>query len=788
MPADTLRTAAWLVDQRGFSVIPLDHPGESTETVPARIGKVPALKWRRYQTTKPTPEDLQTWFGNGHLRNIGVVTGEVSQIVVVDLDSARAVAWADTHLPPTPMATRTAKGEHRYYRHPGVPVRNQARMRTDGSILQIDLRADGGYAVGPGSLHASGVVYERLGAWPPVDQLPTFDPAWLEPEEEDAPSAAAPGTAPMPRPVATDDHARVLTRARAYLAAIPGAVQGQGGDTQTLTAACRVVRGFDLDDADALDLLRTWNQTCTPPWSDEDLTRKIHNARQYGTEPIGGLRDTPRREGSPSSRRTAAGNDTRKARQTRRAEPVPEDHPTTGGETSTDETGLDANRFHRTDAGNAEFFAAREGASLRFDHQRRQWLVWTGHRWQPDADAEVHRRAKAAIRARLRDGARLADDDKRKHAVKWALDSEGRSRLEALVRLAQAEAPLAEAGGQWDRDPWLLGVPNGVLDLRTGLLRAGQREDRITMVAGVPFDAEAPCPRWERFIHEIVGHDADLAAFLQRAVGYSLTGLTTEQCLFLNYGQGGNGKSTFLKTVKVVLGEYAANTPFGTFELHARAGIPNDLAALRGRRFVVAAETNDGNRLNEARVKALTGDEPITARFLHGEFFEFSPVCKIWLAVNHRPVVRDDSHGFWRRIRLIPFTQTFPTDPTVGHTLAQELPGILAWAVRGCLVWQTVGLTPPAVVDVATQQYARDSDPLADFLAEACEPQPGAEVRAKEMFEHYDAWAAHARLSNYERLGSTRFGRKLAERVERVERKTGNVYLGLARRDFRMEA
>jgi putative DNA primase/helicase len=221
--------------------------------------------------------------------------------------------------------------------------------------------------------------------------------------------------------------------------------------------------------------------------------------------------------------------------------------------------------------------------------------------------------------------------------------------------------------------------------------------------------------------------------------------------------------------------------PFSTIELRDRTAIPNDLAALVGRRFIIASETNDGARLNEARVKALTGCDPVTARFLHGEWFTFEPVSKFWLAVNHKPIVRDDSHGFWRRIRLIPFRQRFDVDPTLGEQLEAEAPGILAWAVRGALAWQRDGLQAPASVMEATAEYEADSDPLAAFLMEACTLDVNAEVGARDLFEHYRAWATHHGLTDRERLTPTMFGRKVRERFERVQGRRGNVYRGLSR-------
>ena len=260
---------------------------------------------------------------------------------------------------------------------------------------------------------------------------------------------------------------------------------------------------------------------------------------------------------------------------------------------------------------------------------------------------------------------------------------------------------------------------------------------------------------------EIVAGNVALATFIQRAIGYSLTGITTEQVLFLLYGTGANGKGTLTNTLKRVLGDYAWNMPFATIEMKDRTSIPNDLAALVNRRFVIASETNDGARLNEGRVKALTGCDPITARFLHGEFFTFEPLAKFWLSVNHKPVVRDDTFGFWRRLRLDSVHTAIRGGPGAADQLHAEAPGILAWCVRGALAWQRDGLQAPALVTDATKEYERDSDAIGDFLAEACELEPAAEVGAKDLFEHYKSWANHHGLTDRERLSATKFGGKI---------------------------
>jgi putative DNA primase/helicase len=444
--------------------------------------------------------------------------------------------------------------------------------------------------------------------------------------------------------------------------------------------------------------------------------------------------------------------------------------------------GADPTSDPLTEVGAAERFARLHGDDVRFDHRRQRWLLWAGHRWTSDSDAAILRIAIDFARSWQREALDITDRDRREKVITFAVRLERRDGLTNMLALARVLKPIADGGDAWDADPWLLGVPNGVVNLRSGDLRPGRREDRITMSAAVPFDPAATCERWDRFVREIFGDDQELVTFARVAIGYSLTGDTAEQCCFMGYGHGSNGKGTLTNTLKYILGDYGWNMPFATLEMRDRAGIPNDVAALAGRRFVVASETNDGARLNEARVKALTGCDPVTARFLHGEYFTFEPVAKFWLSVNHKPVIKDDSHGFWRRLRLIPFLQRFDVNPTLADNLRAEASGVLAWAVRGCLEWQRSGLQPPAAVREATTEYERDSDPLAGFLAEACEVDVNACIGATEIFEHYKQWADRHGLTDRERLTSTMFGRKFAERFEGEHTRGGKVYQGVARR------
>jgi putative DNA primase/helicase len=322
-----------------------------------------------------------------------------------------------------------------------------------------------------------------------------------------------------------------------------------------------------------------------------------------------------------------------------------------------------------------------------------------------------------------------------------------------------------------------------VVDLKAGTLRPGRPDDNITMQTGAAFDPEARCPRWERFIREVFP-DPDVADYVWRSLGYSLTGDMREQCFWVNHGRGRNGKSTAIDTVSYVLGDYAHPTPFAAFEVQQGNAVPADVAALDGKRFVTASETN-GRWLHAPRLKDITGGERITVRHLYGHPFTFRPTCKIWLSVNELPRVADDSDGLWRRLKQVPFTQHFEgaaDDRNLKDTLRAEAPGILAWLVRGCLAWREHGLEAPAAVEDVTATYRRDCDQLGQFLEEACDLDADAEVGATDLYRHYQAWAERSGLTERERMTANHFGRKCSERLRRVRTTAGAVYLGVSRR------
>lgn len=434
-----------------------------------------------------------------------------------------------------------------------------------------------------------------------------------------------------------------------------------------------------------------------------------------------------------------------------------------------------------TDAGNAQRLIKRHGVDLRYCPAL-GWLVWNGGHWEQDASGEIMRRAKDTARHIYAEASQEKDDTRRKNLAQWAAQSESASRLDAMVRLAQSEPGVHISVDELDADPWLLGVANGTIDLRTGELRAADREDYITQHTHIQYDSAAKCPLWDSFLRTITNGNQQLVDYLQQATGYSLTGDTSEQCMFVAHGSGANGKSTFIETIAAVLGCHAAATPVETIMARrGDRGIPNDVARLRGTRFVYTVETEEGHRLAESLVKQLTGGDTISARFLYKEHFQFRPIFKLWLAANHKPVVRGDDYAIWRRIRLIPFEVTIPEnkqDKALVQKLRAELPGILRWIVTGCIAWQKAGLHTPEVVANATKKYREESDALRTWIEERCTLESKLECEASALYASYKNWAMD---TNEPVLSQRYFAQRLEARgYKKIRREAGRIYVGIS--------
>lgn len=403
---------------------------------------------------------------------------------------------------------------------------------------------------------------------------------------------------------------------------------------------------------------------------------------------------------------------------------------------------LPQREFKLTDLGNAERLVYHFGDRIRYCHAWKKWLIWDGTRWVADQTGQIQQLAKKVVRRIYREVQDFAlHADKRQAIAKHALASESDKRLAAMISLAQSEVSITP--DMLNGYPWLLNCLNGTVDLRTGTLLPHRMEDFITRLAPVCFEPDARCPRWLEFLNRIMDGNQHLIDFLQRAVGYALTGETSEQVLFIFWGGGANGKSTFLQAMSHVLGEYAMSTPTETLLVKRRGAIPNDVARLKGARFVIACEADAENRLAESLIKQMTGGDTISARFLHQEWFEFEPTHKVFFGTNHKPMIKGTDYAIWRRIRLVPFTITIPEeerDKSLPDKLKAEASGILAWAVQGCLEWQRRGLGAPEEVKAATDDYREEMDVLGEFLKDRCQVSPDAKVSSRDLFEAYSAW------------------------------------------------
>ena len=441
--------------------------------------------------------------------------------------------------------------------------------------------------------------------------------------------------------------------------------------------------------------------------------------------------------------------------------------------------------FHLTDLGNAQRLVARHGRDLRFVSSW-GWTAWGGSRFKKDDVGEVERRAKETVLSMYPEAGAIQEDATRGDFLKFVRRSESRQALKAMVDLAQSESDVVARPAQFDCNPWLLNLSNGTLDLQNGKaeFRPHDRGDMNTRLAPVQWDPEADYPMFRVFLPQIFNGNEALIRFVQKLIGYSLTGLTSEQILIILWGSGANGKSTLIEVIAALLGEYAAKSPVSTFMQKRNDSIPNDLAALQGVRLVYVSEVDEGRRLSESLVKDVTGGEKIRARFLHKEWFEFHPAFKLWLSTNHKPIIKGTDNAIWRRIRLIPFNVTFQReqqDRRLAEKLKAELPGILQWAVEGCLAWQREGMEPPNEVVTATEGYREEMDTLAAFLRDCTEADPTGCVSTKELYRAYCAWCEE---SGEQQLAQSVLGVKLGDRgYGSTHKRTGNWWTGLRLRN-----
>ncbi len=410
---------------------------------------------------------------------------------------------------------------------------------------------------------------------------------------------------------------------------------------------------------------------------------------------------------------------------------------------------LVANKYVRgqmqfTDVTNLTYFLKAHGNEVRYCQSWNKFLIWNGVCWQVDRMGKVDSMVINFVHSLYRTLRQIKDPylaaDFEKHLIK----SESYRRLQGLVGMLKMSEEIKADEELLDQGRYLFNVTNGTIDIETGKCTRPNPADYLTKQSRFIYDRNAGCPTWEKFLMQIMDNDAALIRFIQKAVGYSLTGDVSEQCLFILWGTGANGKSTFLNVLQHMFADYAGSTGTETF-MKKSSEQSNDIARLRGLRFVTTSEVEQGKAMSESLIKQITGEDALTARFLYGEYFTFRPTFKIFMATNHKPRIKGADNGIWRRIKLIPFNVTIPAeqrDKNLTEKLLSEGSGILNWALEGYQLWKKEGLTEPDAIKNANEEYRYDMDSVGSFISETMMVNASGEWRlpTKKLYETYCKW------------------------------------------------
>ena len=682
MNSASFRETATQLMSHNFSVIPIGGKG-----------KVPIVEWQPYQQKKPTTNEISEWSTKNLDLNIAVITGEISGITVIDIDSAEGEEEiAKLNLPPT-YTVMTSKGRHLYYQYTSDPT-----IITSVKILPgIDIRNNGGYVIGEASTHESGWVYTAVDASTPIAPFPE---AFISAVNgyEPAPSALPRSNSRTgKRPVALDPSAR----------------------NSTLTSLAGSLRERKLPNHVIEQMVSLANTSLPDPLSDKEVQTLTASVLKYDTN--------------------------------------------------------EAVMHRLTELGVAERFCDKYRPVVRYNTTTGKWMEYNGKFWAV-SEAGIYDRLRALIReipSEVEESSDAYDT-----YDKFARSLESAKKFSSVLTFCKEF--LSVKTTDFDIGNMVFNTPNATFDFKRGKFTNPSSDDMLTKCAGTQYSKDADsCPIWTSFLSRIFNNDQAMVDYTQRVCGYCLTGSTQEQVFFMLFGTGANGKSVFIDTLRYILGDYSLQANFATFLSRRGQTSSNDIASFAGKRLVCATESSESHTLDDALIKSLTGDGTITARFLYKEFFEIVPQCKIMLATNHRPTIKDDSIGMWRRLRLIPFTVTIPESERDAHLLSKlrsESPAILNWMIEGLKLWQANGLgVCPAVLD-ATEDYRDESDNIGAFIEENCivDGHFGFKEPAATLYKAYAEWATE---NGDHPISGTAFGRRLIDRGHnRVRESKGKVY------------
>ena len=630
----------------------------------------------------------------------GVACGVHSGVTVVDIDPEgmeTLAGWEADHGPFTTLQTKTPRGGyHLYFRY--VPE----IMTRIGIIPGVDIKNRGGYVIAPPSAG-----YTYLDPSAEIEEMS----GWLIERLRENNYFRSSDQCERPEAAITINDETSSYGAKALLEEtqrVANASEGTRNDTlnRAAYALYQLVAGGEITENEATDGLITAAQSCG--LKDDEIKRTLESARKAGFE-------------NPRKKKNAIAFN--------------ED--------------ISLCKQHLTELGNAQRFAEYSNGIIRYVYNFKQWATWTGKQWELDEAGSACEMIKSMVSEFHRQIAAIpaeeGNKEKRKRLSNWAFRSETRSVIVNTAALAQPTLKIDEAA--FDAKPFLLNFLNGTLDIRSFRFYNHHREDYLTQIISYEYNKEAKAPRWEQFLSEIFLGRQDLIRFIQKAIGYSLTGSFQERCIFILHGSGKNGKSTFLNVLAKVLGPYAGtlNAEALMIQAHTDDRYLN-FAPLRAARFVSGSESEQNKRLAEAKIKQLSGGDGLQARFLHKNFFTFTPQFKIWLSTNYRPNIRGTDPAIWDRIRLIPFDyrpDEDKTDKQLYEKLLLEGEGILAWAVEGCWLWNNEGLETPYEVKRATTEYKSECDLIGQYLSERTEKTAYKErfVTRKALYDDYKLYS-----------------------------------------------
>jgi P4 family phage/plasmid primase-like protien len=751
------RTAALAYLRAGLSIIPIKTDGSKQpawdllpkEPDPNRADRLKAV-WKPFTSRLPTEDEVAHWFRGRKPPGIGVISGAVSgNLEIIDFDYEAETIFpefckmVEAKRPSLIACLSIGKspkpGFHIRYRchEVTIPGNQDLAKREDNEVL-IELRGEINYTISPGSpaeCHPSGRLYEHLSG-PRLSQVPTISAADRDVlircarYFDRSPKTESVSHKPASNRVGDDFNTggwswdQILsgwTHLGGHYWRRPG--KDTGGCSAT--TSCKSKDGGH-------ELFHVFSGNAHPFERDKSYSKfSAYAILHHGADFSGAARELGR-QGFGEQMKVGA----------RQTKDIAHDLPD----------------VHLTDVGNGRRLVDRHGRDIHYCHPWKQWLVWDGRRWAEDQTAEVVRRVKDTQSGLYKWAAQkiielgdVGDDEDRKkqlaklnrvlnHCLRW----EDARCIDRCLKSASSEPSVPILPDALDAHHFLFNALNGTIDLRSGKLREHQRGDLLTKLAPVEYNSAAQCPLWKKCLACWFSNNTDLIAYLQRVAGYCLTGSVDEQCLWFFYGPGQNGKTTCLGTWQAMMGDYAIQTVSELLMQKNNESHPTERADLFRVRLAVTIETDEGKRMAEALMKKLTGGDPIRARKMRKDHFQFLPTHKLILAANHKPIIRGSDFAVWRRIKLIHFTVTIPEeskDRGLSDKLKIELPGILAWAVRGCLEWQKNGLGEPEEVRQATDSYRAEQDLLAAFIIECCFVNDVASTQASVFYDRYIEWS-----------------------------------------------